>query len=48
MQQEQKEHRPESVPPVEPGRPEEPGKPEGVPPVETPRRDVRPGRPHGN
>ncbi len=24
---------PEGVPPVEPGRPEEPGKPEGVPPA---------------
>ncbi len=48
MQQEQKERRPEGVPPARPGRPEEPGKPEGVPPVETPRRDVHPGRPHGN
>jgi hypothetical protein len=40
--------KPEGAPPVEPGRPEDPGKPDAVPPVELPRRDIRPGRPHGN
>ena len=39
--------KPDGVPPVEPGRPDDPGKPDGVPPVETPRREVRPQKPHG-
>lgn len=41
------DRRPEGVPPVDPGRPENPGKPEGVPPVNPPGRVVRPERPHG-
>lgn len=41
------DNRPDGVPPVEPGRPANPGKPEGVPPVTPPGRDVKPGRPHG-
>lgn len=44
---EQEQGKPEGAPPVEPSRPTEPGKPPGVPPVEPPRKDVRPGRPHG-
>lgn len=46
--QEQVERRPEGVPPVQPGVPDDPGKPDGVPPVEIPRRDNRSGRPQGN
>jgi len=41
------DRRPEGVPPGGPGRPEDPGKPEGVPPVNPPGREVRPERPHG-
>ncbi len=36
------DRRPEGDPPVEPGRPEDPGKPDGVPPVRPPGREVRP------
>jgi hypothetical protein len=39
------QRRPEGVPPVEPGRPDDPGRPPNVPP-DHPGRPVKPGRPH--
>lgn len=42
MSDEHEGHRPDWVPPVEPGKPEHPPKHPEVPP-----REVRPERPHG-
>lgn len=39
--------KPDKVPPVEPGSPDEPGKPPNVPPVDKPGRRVKPENPHG-
>ncbi len=40
-------NKPNGVPPVDPGKPEHPPKKPDVPPVDTPRREVKPERPHG-
>lgn len=47
MHNENRGHKPEGVPPVEPRKPEQPPKRPEVPPVEVPRREVKPERPHG-
>lgn len=41
------DRKPDDVPPVDPGRPDEPGKPPDVPPDDRPGRPVKPERPHG-
>lgn len=43
------DRRPSDVPPVEPGKPDEPGRPGDVPrrPDDVPRRPVKPARPFG-